>query len=370
MSAHRTERLLNLVICLLATRRWLSKEQIRVAVPQYADCESPEAFGRMFERDKEDLRELGIPLVTGSTSAWFEDEVGYRVDEAAYALPDLGFTASEMAVLGLASRVWQQASLAGPAARAMVKLQALGVETDDESLVGVEPRVRTAEPAFDPLYAATRDRAPVSFRYRKPGGEAGERHVEPWAVTSRSRWWYLVARDRDRDDVRVFRLSRIQGPIKRIGKPGSYEIPADLNPVTLVAGAPGPTDDRQATLRVRSGRGATLRRRATSVRPDPQAPARSAGTPDPVTPDPVTPDAEPQWHLVDVGVGEVEWLADEVAAHGPDVVVLFPPDLREAVVQRLSGAFKAHAGALEGEPDGLRAVVPVRPRADPGEALR
>ena len=66
MSARRTERLLNLVICLLATRRWLTKEQIRTAVPQYADCDTAEAFDRMFERDKEDLRELGLPLVTGS----------------------------------------------------------------------------------------------------------------------------------------------------------------------------------------------------------------------------------------------------------------------------------------------------------------
>jgi proteasome accessory factor B len=341
MSSHRTERLLNLVICLLATRRWLTKEQIRGAVPQYADCESSESFDRMFERDKEDLRELGIPLVTGSDSAWFEDEIGYRVDEAAYALPDIDFTAPEMAVLGLASRVWQQASLAGPAARALVKLRALGVETDDESLVGVEPRIRTAEPAFDPLYAATRDRAPVSFRYRKPHGEAGERRVEPWAVTSRTRWWYLVGRDRDRDDVRVFRLSRIQGPIRRIGKPGSYEIPADLDPVTVVAGAPGPTDDRPATLRVRVGRGVTLRRRATSVRPDPDVEGHN----------PPTLDAEllPRWQVLEVGIGEVEWLADEVASHGPDVVVLSPPDLREAVVQRLSGALKVHAGAREGE---------------------
>jgi predicted DNA-binding transcriptional regulator YafY len=363
MSSRRTERLLNLVICLLATRRWLTKEQIRAAVPQYAGCESPEAFDRMFERDKEDLRELGIPLVTGSDSAWFEDEVGYRVDEADYAPPDIEFTASELAVLGLASRVWQQASLAGPAARALVKLRALGVETDDESLVGVEPRVRTTEPAFDPLYAATRDRAPVSFRYRKPRGETSERHVEPWLVTNRNRWWYLVARDRDRDDARVFRLSRIQGPIKRIGKPGSYTVPAGLDPVTVVAGEPGPTDDRQATLRVRSGRGATLRRRATSVRPDPGGVARGA---DP--PGPATTDEEPQWQLVDVGVGEVEWLADEVAGHGPDVVVLSPPDLREAVVQRLRGALKVHAGAGENEPGGSRAAAHRDPGPGPGEA--
>lgn len=340
MSAHRTERLLNLVICLLATRRWLAKEQIRAAVPQYADCESSEAFDRMFERDKEDLRDLGIPLVTGSGSAWFEDEVGYRIDHVAYALPDIDFTAAEMAVLGLASRVWQQASLAGPAARAMIKLRALGVETDDESLVGVEPRIRTAEPAFTPLYAATRDRAPVSFRYRKPGGEATERHVEPWAVTSRTRWWYLVARDRDRDGVRVFRLSRVQGPIRRIGKPGSYRIPPDLDPMAVVTGAPTPADDRVATLRVRVGRGAMLRRRAMTVRPD------VATSPLPL--ERAAPE-QAAWERIEVPVSEVEWLADEVASHGPDVVVLSPPDLREAVLQRLRGTRRAHTGV--GAPD-------------------
>ncbi|HET9657163.1 MAG TPA: WYL domain-containing protein [Kineosporiaceae bacterium] len=326
MSSRRTERLLNLVIALLATRRWLTKEQIRAAVPQYAGCESHEAFDRMFERDKEDLRELGIPLVTGSDSAWFEDETGYRIDQDAYALPDIDFTAAEMAVLGLASRVWQQASLAGPAARAMVKLQALGVETDEESLVGVEPRVRTAEPAFEPLYAATRDRAPVSFTYCKPNGETSERHVEPWAVTSRSRWWYLVGQDRDRDDARVFRLSRIRGQIRRIGRPGSFEIPSDLDPVAAVAGSPGPSDERRAQLRVRSGRGVTLRRRAVDVRP--------AGEP------------HPGWELAEVPIGDVEWLAEEIASHGGDIVVIDPPDLREAVIQRLRGALKTHPDAL------------------------
>src|SRR3954468_2899575 len=161
--AHRTERLLNLVICLLSTRSWLTKEQIRTAVPQYADCATDEAFDRMFERDKEDLRELGVPLVTGSHSAWFEDEQGYRIDRGAYALPDLEFTAQELAVLGLASRGWQQASLAGPArgapaAGALGRLRAWGRAPDEESPSGAEPRVRAAEPAFEPLYAATRDR--------------------------------------------------------------------------------------------------------------------------------------------------------------------------------------------------------------------
>jgi proteasome accessory factor B len=326
--AHRTERLLNLVICLLSTRSWLTKEQIRTAVPQYADCATDEAFDRMFERDKEDLRELGVPLVTGSHSDWFEDEVGYRIDRSAYALPDVGFTASELAVLGLASRVWQQASLAGPAARALVKLKALGVETDEESLVGVEPRVRAAEPAFEPLYAATRDRAPVSFGYRTREGEAATRHLEPWALTSRGGHWYVVGHDRDRGARRSFRLSRIEGAVRRTGAGGSYDVPADLDPGELVSPARERPDDRTATLRVRAGRAVLLRRRATAV---------EAGT-------------DEAWDVVRVAVGDAAALAQEVAGHGPDVVVLDPPDVRAAVVRTLQEALRSGTAPPPGRP--------------------
>jgi proteasome accessory factor B len=319
MSSNRTERLLNLVICLLATNRWLTKEQIRRAVPQYEDCGTPEAFDRMFERDKEDLRELGVPLATGSNSAWFEDDQGYRVDRDAYALPEVGFTAEELAVLGLASRVWQQASLAGPAARAMVKLRALGVATDDVSLVGVEPRVRASDPAFEPLYAAARDRAPVSFRYRKPEGDVAERRVEPWALTSRGGRWYLVGHDRARTATRAFRLSRIEGPVRRIGAAGTVTAPEGLDPGSLVTGQQGEADRRTARLRVRAGRGAALRLRASGA-----TPGRGG------------------WDVLELPVGDVGSLATQIAGFGPDVVVEEPTELRETVVRLLRGALAAH----------------------------
>lgn len=313
MSANRTERLLNLVICLLATRRWLTKEQVRHAVPQYAASESPEAFDRMFERDKEDLRELGIPLVTGSDSTWFEDETGYRIDREAYALPEIEFTATEMAVLGLASKVWQEAGLAGPAARAMTKLRALGVETDDDSLVGVEPRIRAAEPAFAPLYAATRDRAPVAFRYRKPRDQSpAARRLQPWGLANRGRWWYVVGHDLDRDDARVFRLSRIHGGVRRTGPAGSYRIPEGLDLHRMVAG-PGTVDTRRAVLRVRNDRCAALRLRAEELGP-------------------TGPDGWQELHLT---VQDPDILAEQVASAGPDAVLISPRDLRSQVVSRL-----------------------------------
>ena len=124
MSRRKTERLLGLVVCLLSSERYLTATQIRDAVPGYP--ESFDAFKRMFERDKEELRELGIPLETGSNSA-VEEEAGYRIPRQAYILPEIRLEPDEAAVLALAARVWRQAELAGAAAGALLKLRAAGV---------------------------------------------------------------------------------------------------------------------------------------------------------------------------------------------------------------------------------------------------
>src|SRR5262245_11730040 len=124
MSARCTERLLNLTICLMAGRRPLSKADLRGMIADYRNATSDESFERMFERDKDDLREMGIPLVTELQDAFFEDEVGYRIDPKAYALPEIEVGPDEMAVLTLAARAWQQAALAPAATAALRKLEA------------------------------------------------------------------------------------------------------------------------------------------------------------------------------------------------------------------------------------------------------
>ena len=145
MSKRKTERLLGLVVCLLSTRRYLTAEQIRDAVPGYP--EQDDLFKRMFERDKEDLRELGVPLETGVNHP-FDDDPGYRIRQQAYELPELRLEADEAAVLGLAARVWRRAELAGAAAGALLKLRAAGIDADlgdEHSPVpqGIEPRLGT-----------------------------------------------------------------------------------------------------------------------------------------------------------------------------------------------------------------------------------
>ena len=319
----KTERLLNLVLVLLYTRRPLSKAQIRQLVPQYGQSASSEAFERMFERDKDELRELGIPLVTEDIDPLHEDEPGYRIHQREYALPDISFEADELAVLGLASRTWAQASLAGPAAQALRKLRAAGVERDVDALIGIEPRLRTTEPAFDAVKDGVLRRVPLTFSYRRPeAAEASERHVQPWSLVSWHGRWYLNAFDVDRGAARAFRLSRIVGPVRTTGRAGSFEVPDDHEPELMVQRvAQPPSQPSPAVLRVRRGTGHSLRRRARTVG-----------------------EVDQTWDLVDLDHTDLEDFAEELAGYGADVVVEAPPELVDSVVRRLRGALASHGG--------------------------
>jgi proteasome accessory factor B len=314
VSRRKTERLLSLVVCLLSASRYLTAAQIREAVPGYP--ESFEAFKRMFERDKDELRELGIPLETGVNSA-SDDEPGYRISRQAYMLPEIRLEPDEAAVLGLAARVWRRAELAGAAEGALLKLRAAGVEAEDTTRQGIEPRLQTDEAAFAPLWQAVRDRRAVSFSYRGAGqSQARQRRLEPWGVVNRNGRWYITGQDTDRGEQRVFRLSRIDGAVSFTGPAGAVQVPADAD----VRGAVRawdfePPAQRTGVLAVRSGAGHGLRRHAVSAEPAQQ----------------------PGWDTLWVPYSDNGWWSEHLASFGADVIVIEPADLRDAVIGRLQG---------------------------------
>lgn len=316
MSRRKTERLLSLVVCLLSARRYLTAGQIREAVPGYPD--SFDAFKRMFERDKDELRELGIPLETGTSSA-LDEEPGYRIPRQAYGLPEIRLEPDEAAILGLAARVWQRAELARAAAGGLLKLRAAGVDAEESTQRGIEPRLQAGEPAFGPLWEAVRDGRPVSFAYRAAGRSAAQqRHLEPWGVVNRHGRWYVAGNDSDRGEVRVFRLSRIEGPVSFSGPAGTVTVPEGTDVrQTVRAWDTQPDVRRTAVLRVRGGAGFWLRQHATAEAPDPQ---------------------HPGWDLAEVPFSDVGWFGDHIASFGASVVAIEPADLREAVIGRLKGA--------------------------------
>jgi proteasome accessory factor B len=315
MSRRKTERLLSLVVCLLSARKYLTASQIRDTVPGYP--ESFDAFKRMFERDKDELRELGIPLETG-VAATPDEEPGYRIPRQAYSLPEIRLEPDEAAVLGLAARVWRRAELAGAAAGALLKLRAAGIDAEETTQPGIEPRLQTGEAAFGPLWEAVRDRRPVSFGYRAVGRSSSQqRHLEPWGVVNRYGRWYVAGLDTDRGETRVFRLSRVDGPVTFSGRAGTVTVPPGTDVRELVRERDNaPQARRTAVLRVRQGAGYGLRRGASTDRPDPRRPG---------------------WDLVEVPFSDVGWYSEQLASFGADVVALEPTDLREAVVSRLKG---------------------------------
>lgn len=324
--AAKTERLMNLVMTLLYTRRPMPRARIREIVEQYRDAPSDDAFERMFERDKDELRELGIPLVTEEMSVGWDDEPGYRIHQRDYALPDIQFTSDELAVLGLAARTWSHAALAAPAANALRKLRASGVEPDPEAFAGVEARVATSEPAFGALFEALLAETPVRFPYARPGERPGIRHVQPWGLTSQSGHWYLTGFDADRGEARVFRLSRIAGAVAKDGKPGSYVVPPDHDPVAMISRRNAREASGFARVRVRQGTGNLLRRRGGVAQDD------------------------GYWTTLLLPYAEPADLVEELASYGPDVVVEQPDALRTALIAHLSAARDAAAGEAMDEP--------------------
>ncbi|MCT2546991.1 WYL domain-containing protein [Streptomyces atratus] len=316
MAIAKAERLMNLALCLLGTRRPLSKRELRGSIEAYLEAGSDDAFNRMFERDKDDLRELGLIIETVEN---LDGETGYLARRDSNRLPPITLDAEEAAALGLAAKVWQQARLAGAASGALQKLRAAGMpEAEDAYEVhsALEPRIPVHEAAFEPLMLACRDRRPVTFDYRKGNAATSDqRQVEPWTLECWRGHWYLAGWDRDRGAERVFRLSRITGRVRSRAGAFTAEVPDVVTVRETVESWAGETATRTALIRLRTGAGYPLRSRAVSV--------RELGN---------------GWDELEIpyGHGLDAWLVE----FGPDVVVQEPADLRADVMDRLRAVAK------------------------------
>ncbi|MET0693119.1 MAG: WYL domain-containing protein [Propionibacteriaceae bacterium] len=322
MAPRKTERILNLTICLLVSGRYLPKSQIRAAVEGYHDL-SDAAFERTFERDKDELRALGVPIEVGSFDPLFDDEAGYRILPSEFELPVIDLDAEEASVIGVAARVWQHASMAESTMSAITKLRAAGVEPDTSQLTSLEPSVSASEPAFETLWSSVIDRTRVSFVYR----EGALRTLEPWGLTASKGRWYVIGRDVDRDATRMFKLSRISEVPRRVSRPGAFVVPEDLDLRALAQSLAPAEPTAEATLAVRSGKAPTFRRRGRPASTEVVLPAG--------------------FDVFAIGYSDVWTMAEDVARYAADVLVLEPKELREQVVHNLTAVAGHHSEAAD-----------------------
>ncbi|HHU11131.1 MAG TPA: WYL domain-containing protein, partial [Intrasporangiaceae bacterium] len=320
----KTERLMNLVMTLLRTRRPLTRHEIRRTVEQYQLAASDEAFERMFERDKDELRELGVPLDTVEADAYFDDELGYRIRPDEYVVPEISFEPDELVVLGLAARTWSHGTLGGAAAQALRKLEATAPDSVDAAPGLVEPVLGASEPTFPEILRAVQELREIRFDYRGPrASDPMPRRLQPWRLSQLRGHWYVTGFDLDRQQERVFRLSRIVGEVRRHGRAGAYVVPADVGSVDVAAAVVAADGEPvTAEVEVRSGSGIRLRRTAQVVAE--------------------FPDGTDTWTRLRLEDQPAEWVVSSIAALLGHARAVEPESLRAEVVARLDALIAAH----------------------------
>ena len=318
------ERLVNLVVALMATEQGLTKDAILTSVSGYREQHesgaSKDALEKMFERDKENLRGLGVPIDTIGDHTDPDDlrEARYRVPTAEYELPgDITFSPAELAVLNLAGGVWSESSMSAEARSGLRKISALGLDVD-APIIGYAPRINLREPSFAPFQRAIEQGRVVEFDYLKAGEESPQRRrIQPLALLDYEARWHVYGFDLDQDAERTFLLSRISSEVK---------ITRHSFDVALREGA---GDKALAGLQEVAARQSAL----VEVAPGTEAALRLSrrGTP-----------AE---QGIRVPYVDVHIFADELASYGPEVRVVEPATLRAQVIARLRRVVARHGDA-------------------------
>lgn len=318
------ERLVNLVVALMATEQGLTKDTILASVSGYREQASSgatkDALEKMFERDKENLRALGVPIETIGDRADPDDlrEARYRVPTAEYELPDdIEFSPAELALLNLAGGVWSESSLSSEARTGLRKIRALGIPVEDP-IIGFSPRISVREPSFAPLQQAIEQSRVVTFPYVRPGsGHARVRRIQPLALLEYEARWHVFGNDLGVGAERTFLLSRIVGPVE-LSRTRFDPALRDGAGERALAGLAEVAARNEALLEVNPGTEAALR---------------------------LARRAMPAAQGIRVAFVDLQIFAGELASYGPEVRVVEPAELRDAVVERLRATVAANGGA-------------------------
>ena len=310
--SRKSERLINLTIALLATKRFITKSEIFRTIEGYEG--SLDSKERMFERDKDDLRSLGIEIEVGSFDPLFNDEAGYRIKQERYQL-DLGdITALEISLLSLAAQAWQGASLDDAAQRALVKLNSLGIAVDEANLPDPIPFFSDDGLDLPKITRAIAEHQILEFTYQNYDLTVENRRIVPIALSTRSGHWYLAGVDQSIEEVRTFRFDRVIGTFTVKKGPKKFETPENFDSQSLFE----IVKNIDAVIDVRRGKGTSLRALASST--------KSIG----------------EWDQIQIPILDMKTLAALILWHGDDVYVHSPAELREIIISSLKDILETH----------------------------
>ena len=311
--SRKSERLVNLTIALLATRRYLTKSEIFRTVAGYEG--EPDARDRMFERDKDDLRSLGIDLELGSYDPVFEDEAGYRIKPERYSIQLSNLTSLEMLLLSKAADVWRDASLSSASSTGLRKLKALGLDSDTDEIPDLTARFSEIPEQLLDVIDALSLRREISFDYIGSELVAKPRKVWPYHLSYSHNHWYLLAFDVNQQDIRRFRLDRIASVVTTTSS--AHHFPADNEGVQAVHSQVS-QEALVAKVSVRVGRGARLRRDASIISSD------------------------SDWDLLNIPYYDEDELLFNILWLGEDARIESPQEVKDALIAAVEDLVKTY----------------------------
>ena len=301
MSAQKTERLINLTLALLATKRHLTKSEIFKAVAGYSG--SPETMERMFERDKDELRSLGIEIEVKGIDPLFEDEQGYLIRSETFQLSENEFTKEELLYLTMAANLWHGSALGSDSKAALLKIQSLSGPIESDAVN--TPAVRDSESAalLSSAFEAVDTEQLIKFGYK-----GKERTTQPFGLYTRDGFWYLVAREED--EIKSFKLLRIEGKIVKEGKAGSFKKPPEFDLIKFLSNSRS-EQEIIAKVYVRKEQAHVLRSKYSAK------------------------EINEEWDLMSIPFIYEQEIIETILWYGTNIIVDSPASLRSEVITRL-----------------------------------
>jgi proteasome accessory factor B len=301
MSAQKTERLINLTLALLATKRYLTKSEIFKTVAGYSG--SPETMERMFERDKDELRSLGIAIEVKGIDPLFEDEQGYLIRSETFQLSENEFSKEELLYLTMAANLWHDSALGSDSKAALLKIQSLSGPIESDAVN--TPAVRDSESAalLSSVFEAVDTEQLIKFGYK-----GKERTAQPFGLYTRDGFWYLVAREEA--EIKSFKLLRIEGKIVKEGKAGSFKKPPEFDLIKFLSNSRS-EQEMQAQVLVRKEQVYVLRSKYS------------------------TKEINEEWDLMLIPYIYEQEIIETILWYGTNIIVDSPASLRSEVISRL-----------------------------------
>jgi proteasome accessory factor B len=301
MSAQKTERLINLTLALLATKRHLTKSEIFKAVAGYSG--SPETMERMFERDKDELRSLGIEIEVKGIDPLFEDEQGYLIRSETFQLRDNEFSKEELLYLTMAANLWHDTALGSDSKAALLKIQSLSGPIESDAVN--TPALRDSESAalLSSAFEAVDAEQLIKFGYK-----GKDRTAQPFGLFTKDGFWYLVAREDN--EVKSFKLLRIEGKIVKEGKAGSFKKPPEFDLIKFLSNSRS-EQEILAQVLVRKEQAHVLRSKYS------------------------TREIDDEWDLMLIPYIYEQEIIETILWYGTNVIVDSPASLRSEVISRL-----------------------------------